>query len=264
MTMQSVQAVRWLACALAFCGLSACTPLSVLETPNGADLQAATVTPEQLAAMPKVPTRIRPGDTLRIVRDAQDSASLDLRNLVEDSQTQLYVVRPDGSFSFRYAGTVDAAGKTPDELATLLRGKLDAYYRDPGVTVNIVSSPTSKVVIGGAVRNPLTLDLNAVANLEQAMFAAGGLAVSADPSRIALLRLDDKDRYQAYFIDFSRVLQSGSAGRTSISLQRGDIVFVPKSSAGGSADGVDLYFNQLLPFSRSLGVGISGNVNLNH
>ncbi|KGM40589.1 hypothetical protein JY96_12520 [Aquabacterium sp. NJ1] len=256
--------VRLLTFVLAVCSLCACTPMSVLETPDEASLQVITLSTAQLAAMPKAPTRIHAGDTLRIVRDAQDSASLDLRNLVEDSQTQLYVVRSDGTFSFRYAGTVEAAGKTPDELATLLRSKLDTYYREPGVTVNIVSSPSSKVVIGGAVRNPLTIDLNAVANLEQAMFAAGGLAVSADPSRVALLRLDDKDRYQVYYVNFSNVLQQAGDGRTSIALQRGDIVFVPKSTAGGKADGVDLYFNQLLPFSRSVGVGLNGNVNLNH
>lgn len=256
--------VRLLTFVLAVCSLCACTPMSVLETPDDTTLNVVMLSTAQLAAMPKAPTRIRAGDTLRIVRDAQDSASLDLRNLVEDSQTQIYVVRPDGTFSFRYAGTVEAAGKTPEELAAMLRSKLDAYYREPGVTVNIVSSPTSKVVIGGAVRNPLTIDLNAVANLEQAMFAAGGLAVSADPSRVALLRLDDKDRYQVYYVNFSNALQQVGDGRTSIALQRGDIVFVPKSTAGGKADGVDLYFNQLLPFSRSVGVGLNGNVNLNH
>jgi len=49
----------------------------------------------------------------------------------------------------------------------------------------------------------------------------------------------------------------------SIAFQRGDIVFVPKSTAGGVADGTDLYFNQLLPFTRSLGVGLSRTVNSN-
>jgi protein involved in polysaccharide export with SLBB domain len=243
--------------------LSACTPLSVLRPPSSEAVELHVITPEQLAQLPKVPTRIRPGDTLRIVRDAQDSASLDLRNLVDDSATQSYVVRPDGTFSFRYAGSVLAAGLTPDELAAALRAKLDAYYREPGVTVNIVASPSSKVVIGGAVRNPLTLDLNAVANLEQGLFAAGGMATSADPRRVALLRLDDHDRYQVHFVDFSNVLDPSGQGRASIAFQRGDIVFVPKSTAGGVADGTDLYFNQLLPFTRSLGVGLSRTVNSN-
>jgi protein involved in polysaccharide export with SLBB domain len=253
-----------LACALGLATLlSACTPVSVLRTPADGAQWARTVTPEQLAAQPRVPTRIRPGDTLRIVRDAQESAVRDLRNLVDDSQTMNYVVQPDGRFAFRHAGSVEAAGKTPQELGDLLRERLAPVYREPGVTVNIVASPANKVVMGGAVRNPLTLDLNAVANLEQALFAAGGLTTAADPRRIALLRLDAQDRYHAWFIDLSGVLDDGGQGRLSIALQRGDIVFVPKSSAGESADGVDLYFNQLLPFSRSLGVGISRNVNSN-
>jgi protein involved in polysaccharide export with SLBB domain len=245
------------------CLLSACTPMSVLRTPSSAELSARTVTPAQLAEMPPVPTRVRPGDTLRIIRDAQESASLDLRNLIDDAQTQNYQVQSDGRFAFRHAGTIDAAGKTPQELSQLLRTRLEPLFREPGVTVNIVASPSSKVVIGGAVRNPLTLELNAVANLEQALFTAGGLATAADPTRIALLRLDEKERYHAYFIDLSNVLDDGGVGRLSVALQRGDIVFVPKSSAGESAEGVDLYFNQLLPFSRSLGVGISRNVNSN-
>lgn len=252
-----------LICLVAATMLAACTPVSVLRTPSEAGVALPLLSPAQFASLPKTATRIRPGDTLRIVRDAQDGANMDLRNLVDDSQTQNYIVRSDGSFSFRYAGRVDAAGKTPDELALFLRGKLDTYYREPGVTVNIVASPSSKVVIGGAVRNPATIDLNAVANLEQALFATGGLLNSADPRRVALLRMDEQDRYQVYFLDFSGVLMPGGEGHASVALARGDIVFVPKSSAGESADGVDLYFNQLLPFSRSLGVNFGVTKSLN-
>jgi len=250
-----------LASLLAMLALTACVPPGVLQAPQGFDIAPHMVTPAQLAALPKVPTRIRAGDTLRIVRDAQDSASLDLRNLVDDSQTLNYVVRADGTIAFRYAGRVEAAGKTPEELAEALRAKLAEYYREPGVTVNIITSPSSKVVVGGAVRTPLTVDVYAVSNLEQALFAAGGLLPGADPARLALLRLDDQDRYRLHFIDFSNVLQPQEAGRSAIPLQRGDIVFVPKSNAGASADGVDLYFNQLLPFSRALGVNATAAVN---
>ncbi|TXH35388.1 MAG: polysaccharide export protein [Burkholderiaceae bacterium] len=252
--------VRILLCCCAAL-LTACVPPGVLQAPQGFDIEPHLITPEQLSAMPKVVTRIRSGDTLRIVRDAQDSAGLDLRNLVDDSQTLNYVVRSDGSIAFRYAGRVEAAGKTPEELGDVLRDKLSAYYREPGVTVNIVNSPSTKVVVGGAVRSPLTVDLYAVSNLEQALFAAGGLLPGADPARLALLRLDEKDRYRVHFIDFAQVLQPDANGRAAIALQRGDIVFVPKSSAGASADGVDLYFNQLLPFTRGIGISATANVN---
>lgn len=250
-----------LASLLAVLMLSACVPPGVLQAPQGFDVVPHMITPAQLAALPKVPTRVRAGDTLRIVRDAQDSASLDLRNLVDDSQTLNYVVRADGTIAFRYAGRIEAAGKTPEELADALRSKLAVYYREPGVTVNIVNSPSTKVVVGGAVRTPLTVDLYAVSNLEQALFAAGGLLPGADPARLALLRLDDQDRYRVHFIDFANVLQPDTAGRAAIALQRGDIVFVPKSNAGASADGVELYFNQLLPFTKAIGINATANVN---
>ena len=76
-----------------------------------------------------------------------------------------------------------------------------------------------------------------------------------------MLFRSEQDRYRVHFIDFSNVLQPQDGGRAAIALQRGDIVFVPKSNAGASADGVDLYFNQLLPFSRALGVNATATVN---
>lgn len=240
--------------------MAACTPMGSLVPNRDEAFQKRLLSAQELAQLPKAPTRVRPGDTLRIVRDAQDSVSLDLRNLVEDSQSQTYVVRPDGSLSYRFAGRVDAAGKTPDELAAELRSKLDAYYREPGVTVNIVASPSNQVVIAGAVRNPMPIELGALVSLEQAIFAVGGLLPSADPTAVALLRMDEQERYQVYFVDLSKMLQPTAEGRTALAFQRGDIVFVPKSRAGNAADGVDLYVNQLLPFTRSLGIALTKNI----
>lgn len=239
---------------------AACTPKGALVPSRDDAFRARLLTPEALASLPRVATRIRPGDTLRIVRDAQDSVSLDLRNLVEDTQSQTYVVRPDGSLSYRFAGRVEAAGKTPDELALELRGKLDAYYREPGVTVNIIASPSNQVVVAGAVRNPVPVDLTALVSVEQAIFAAGGLLPSADPTAVALLRMDEQERYQVYFMDMSNMLEPTAQGRMALAFQRGDILFVPKSRAGNAADGVDLYVNQLLPFSRSLGIGFTKSI----
>ena len=231
--------------------LAACTPMGNL-TPEPQAAESLYLTPEELGRMASAPTRVYPGDTLRIVRDAQES-TLDIRNLVEDSQSQLYVVRPDGSISYRYVGRIEAAGKTPDELAQAMRDKLASVYREPGVTINIVTSPSSKVVIGGAVRAPATFDMSAVATVEQGLFAAGGMMPSADSRHVALLRLDAQQHYQLHFIDFAHLLQPGNSVPT-LAFARGDILFVPKSAAGNMGDGVEVYINQLLPFTRALGV----------
>lgn len=251
--------MKFLATALICLLMVACVPRGSLVPPGGEAFQSRLLKPEDLANLPKLPTRVRAGDMLRIVPDSQP-ASMDLRNLVEDSQSQNYVVRGDGSFSYRFIGRVDAAGKTPDELAAEMRTRLDAYYREPGVTINITSSPSNRVIVAGAVRNPLPIELGALVSIEQAIFAAGGLMPAADPRMVALLRMDAQDRYQVYFVDLSKMLEPTEQGRASLAFQRGDIIFVPKSSAGNAADGVDVYINQLLPFSRSVGLNFGRSV----
>lgn len=241
---------------------TACTPMGTLVPPGGEAFRARLLKPEDLAKLPLLPTRVRAGDTLRIVPDSQP-ATMDLRNLVEDAQSQNYVVRGDGSFSYRFIGRVEAAGKTPDELAAEMRSRLDAYYREPGVTINITSSPSNRVIVAGAVRNPLPIDLGALVSVEQAIFAAGGLMPAADPRMVSLLRMDAQDRYQVYFVDLSKMLEPTEQGRASLSFQRGDIIFVPKSTAGNMADGIDVYINQLLPFSRAVGLNFSKNIGSN-
>lgn len=248
---------RILVWGMTCCALTACTPPGLLQVPSASESAPGFLSPQELAVRTAQDTRIQPGDTLRIVRDAYDMVRTDIRAPIEDAQVLNYLVRPDGSISYPMVGRTTAGGLTPDELATALRGKLDDIYRQPGVTINIVASPSSKVVVGGAVRNPITIDLAAVANFEQALFAAGGLQSGADPARVALLRLDMQGRYRVYLIDFSRVLQPGAEGRAAMALQRGDILFVPKSASGTAAEAVDLYINQLLPFSRSVGVGFT-------
>ncbi|HBP2907947.1 TPA: polysaccharide export protein, partial [Pseudomonas aeruginosa] len=82
-----------------------------------------------------------------------------------------------------------------------------------------------------------------------------------DARRVALMREDSEGRYHAYFLDFSQLMKIGPEGRKPLAMQRGDIVFVPKSMVGDRIEGVDVYLNQLLPFAKSIGVGVSYTVN---
>lgn len=49
----------------------------------------------------------------------------------------------------------------------------------------------------------------------------------------------------------------GNGMQAPVLLQRGDVVFVPKSSVGNGIEWVDLYLNQLIPFTKSIGIGAS-------
>jgi len=71
----------------------------------------------------------------------------------------------------------------------------------------------------------------------------------------ALLGEDAQGPYRAYFLDGSQLLKTGPNGRKPVRLHRGDVVFVPKSNVGERIQGVDTYMNQLIPFTKSIGVG---------
>lgn len=205
-----------------------------------------------ISQLPPPVTRIMNGDTLRIVRDAQTPA--------EKDEMVLFFVRPDGTFSYPFVGLLHAAQRSPEEVATEISDKLAAVYRYPKVTVNIAIAPGNRVFVGGAVRNPSAFELTAAASIEQAIIGAGGILPTADSEHIALLRMDATGLYQVYFTDFSQFLLAKSQ-RRGVMLQRGDIVFVPKSALGNAIEGVDLYFNQLIPFSKGIGIGFSYDLN---
>ncbi|MCO3239534.1 glycosyltransferase [Pseudomonas aeruginosa] len=146
-------------------------------------------------------------------------------------------------------------------FANELTTKLAPIYREPRVTVNINQAPGNTVFVGGAVRNPSAVPIPAANNMEQAILGAGGILPVGDARRVALMREDSEGRYHAYFLDFSQLMKIGPEGRKPLAMQRGDIVFVPKSMVGDRIEGVDVYLNQLLPFAKSIGVGVSYTVN---
>ncbi|MEJ2795484.1 polysaccharide biosynthesis/export family protein [Iodobacter sp. LRB] len=238
-------------CLLIFC-LSACSTPSSLLLPEQSVLDERRIELHDISQLPAPMTRIMNGDTLRIVRDAQTPA--------EKDEMVLFFVRPDGSFSYPFVGLIQAAQRSPEEVAEEISGKLAAIYRYPKVTVNIAIAPGNRVFVGGAVRNPSAFELTAAASIEQAIIGAGGVLPTADSEHIALLRMDAAGLYQVYFTDFSQFLQA-KPQRRGVMLQRGDIVFVPKSALGNAIEGVDLYFNQLIPFSKGIGIGFSYDLN---
>ncbi|MCX7207035.1 MAG: polysaccharide export protein [Proteobacteria bacterium] len=238
-------------CITLFC-LSACSTPSSLLLPEQSVLDERRIELHDISQLPPPVTRIMNGDTLRIVRDAQTPA--------EKDEMVLFFVRPDGTFSYPFVGLLHAAQRSPEEVATEISDKLAAVYRYPKVTVNIAIAPGNRVFVGGAVRNPSAFELTAAASIEQAIIGAGGILPTADSEHIALLRMDATGLYQVYFTDFSQFLLAKSQ-RRGVMLQRGDIVFVPKSALGNAIEGVDLYFNQLIPFSKGIGIGFSYDLN---
>lgn len=232
--------------------LAACSTPSTIPLPSNDVLREHRIETSDISRLPPAVTRVLDGDALRILRDAQRSTQRD--------DAALFVVRSDGTLAYPNIGIVKARGRTPEEIGNEISQKLSHIYRYPTVTVNIATTSANRVFVGGAVRNPSSVELGAVASIEQAIIGAGGFLPVADSRHVGLLRMDSNGLYHVYFSDLSQLL-TPTLERKAVILQRGDVVFVPKSSVGNAIEFVDVYVNQLLPFSKNIGIGLNYNLN---
>ncbi|HHX34554.1 MAG TPA: polysaccharide export protein [Gammaproteobacteria bacterium] len=194
---------------------------------------------------------VQSGDTLRIVRDAQEPA--------ENDDMTLFVVRPDGYISMPFVGSLRVSGLTPEKIAELIMDKYQDIYRQPQVTVNIAIAPSNRVYVGGAVPNPNFFDLVGATTLEQALLSTGGVLPSADSNNIALLRMGENGKYDLYFFSYANLLKDSD--RRIVMLQRGDMIYVPQSGIGSTVEAVDMYFTRLFPVQKGFGIGFNYELN---
>src|SRR5262249_30266889 len=119
-------------------------------------------------------------------------------------------VRPDGKISVPIIGDVEAGGRTPAEVAEMVRGKLAAYSRYLNVVVILTELRSheflSRVRVTGAVRNPRSMPHRQGMTVLDAVLEAGGVNDFSAPSRTKLYR-KGKDRTEAYDVDLVDILR---------------------------------------------------------
>lgn len=104
-----------------------------------------------------------------------------------------------GRVSFPLAGTIEAGGLTPPELATEIARRLKTYVRDPQVTVNLKDSASSVVTVDGAVREPGLYPVIGRTTLIRAIASAKGLTETADTQHAIIFRTIAGKRYAALY-----------------------------------------------------------------
>lgn len=168
---------------------------------------------------------------------AQDNAPRDDKYLIKAGDTLLVsvwkeadlqqevLVRPDGGFSFPLAGDISAAGKTVDEIATLLSGRLERYIPDTVVTVAVTAINGNKIYVIGQVNNPGAFVMNPRIDVMQALSMAGGTTPFAELNDIVILRRGTTGQLALRFrygdVERGRNLEQN------IMLNSGDVVVVP-------------------------------------
>jgi len=139
---------------------------SVLPAPDRNDLTAADR-----------PALIGPLDTIQV----------DVFNVPDLSREMQ--VDASGRIAMPLAGTIDARGKTAEELARAIDTALRArYVRNPEVTVNIKSSVSQVVTIDGQVVEPGLYPVTNQMTLMRVIASAKGMSEFARQDDVVILR----------------------------------------------------------------------------
>jgi polysaccharide export outer membrane protein len=133
--------------------------------------------------------------------------------------TMSVIIRPDGKISFPLLGDVQAAGRTAEQLAGVIRKGLTEYVRDPIVTILV-----QEIKSFGKVASQGVLELKTCTQVVQALAQSGGFTSFADKTKILLIRRKG-EREIRRLIDYKKIL-SGDNPELNILLEPGDTIIV--------------------------------------
>ncbi|MBI5542790.1 MAG: polysaccharide biosynthesis/export family protein [Deltaproteobacteria bacterium] len=130
-------------------------------------------------------------------------------------------VRPDGRISLPLVGELQAAGRTPDQVAEEIRSRLQPLIEDPRVVVIVREINAPRFFVIGEVVRPGGYPLRNRTTVLQALSLAGGPNEFASRGGIVVLR-GGKQRIRVNYRD----LVDQPASRD-FALQPGDTIVVP-------------------------------------
>ena len=105
-----------------------------------------------------------------------------------------------GGFAIPLAGSVQAAGRTPQQLAAVIEEKLRGpYLKDPKVTVNVKEGHAQVVTIDGQVREPGVYQIAGRMTLQQAVARAKGASDVANIRNVVVFRTVQGQKMAAMF-----------------------------------------------------------------
>src|SRR5262245_31517177 len=162
--------------------------------------------------------RIGPGDQLRIFVWNQPEVSGEVP------------VRPDGFISAPLIEDVQAAGKTPTELARDIETRLAEFIRTPKVNVIVVNfqgTAADQIKVVGQATNAKAIPYRSGMRLLDVMIEVGGLTEFASGNRAKVIRtIDGKQREIP--VRIKDLLTKGDMSQN-IEMRPGDVVVIPES-----------------------------------
>jgi polysaccharide export outer membrane protein len=180
--------------------------------------QIAETSDIEEAASPGDDYVIGPGDGLRVFVWGHD----DLSSTVQ--------VRPDGRISTPLVEDLQAAGKTPTDLARSVESVLTEYVRNPTVTVIVqqfVGEYARQVRIVGEAAEPQALSYRQGMTLLDVMIEVGGLSEFASGNKSKIVRRENGQE-EVIRVRISDLLNKGDMDQN-VRIMPGDVLIIPES-----------------------------------
>jgi polysaccharide export outer membrane protein len=154
---------------------------------------------------------------------------------VPEIHGQAQLIRPDGKISFEDIGEVVAAGRTPEQLANILRGKVLELYKlegDKPIDIRITAYQSKVYYVLGQVMSPGP-KIYTGRDTALTAIAHARLNPMAWKERIQVIRpsKDKNVKPRIFEVNFERMVVHGDTSKD-VLLQEGDIIFVPPTVLG--------------------------------
>jgi len=128
-----------------------------------------------------------------------DRLTIDVFGMPELSDKEVQA-DSSGRISFPLAGSIDVAGKTPNEVATIIEARLRGrFVRDPQVTVNLKETVSQVITVDGQVTQPGLYPVVGKMTLMRAVATARGLNEYAKQTQVVVFRTVGGQRMAALY-----------------------------------------------------------------
>jgi polysaccharide export outer membrane protein len=158
---------------------------------------------------------------------------------VPEIDIQRQQIRPDGKVSFEAIGEIEAAGKTPSQVANVLRGMIMELYEIEGehtIDVRVVAFRSKRYYVLGQVARPGAQAYTGRDTVLGALALAGSPTVLAWLDRIQVIRPSANKNVKPKIFEFhyDRAAAHGDATKD-VLLQPDDIIYVPPTVLAAAA-----------------------------
>lgn len=139
-------------------------------------------------------------------------------------------VRPDGRLSLPLVPDLDAAGKTPTELAAVITERLKEYVKEPNVSVIVqgFTGPFDRQIrVIGEAAEPMAMAYSDRMTVLDVMIAAKGLTKFASGNSAVIVRRA-AGRQETIKVRLSDLLKDGDVTQN-LDMQPGDTLIIPQT-----------------------------------